>query len=36
MIQKYFLHVPSQKKNHYCVELVILFLIKIKHQSFIS
>jgi len=34
MIQKYFLHVPPQEKIHYCVKIVIIFLMKIKHQSF--
>jgi hypothetical protein len=34
MIQKYYLHVPPQEKIHYCVKFVIIFLIKIKHQSF--
>jgi hypothetical protein len=35
-IQKYFLHVPPQKKIHYYVKVVIIFLIKITHQAFSS
>jgi len=34
MIQKYSLHDPPQEKIYYCVKIIIIILIKIKHQSF--
>ncbi len=35
MIQKYSLHDPPQEKIYYCVKIIIIILIKIKHQSFL-
>jgi hypothetical protein len=35
MIQKILYMIHLKKKFHYCVKVVILFFIKIKHQSFL-